>query len=34
MFEFALLIGVKHSNQDFSYEIGAGNLKAEEKAFN
>jgi len=27
-------MGVKHSNQDHSYEIGAGHLKAEEKAFN
>ena len=28
------LIGVTHSNQDRSYEIGAGNLKADQKAFN
>ena len=28
------LIGVTHSNQDRSYEIGAGNLKGDQKAFN
>lgn len=28
------LIGVTHSNQDRSYEIGAGNLKADQRAFN
>ncbi|TCB62329.1 hypothetical protein [Acinetobacter terrae] len=28
------LMGVTHSNQDRSYEIGAGNLKADQKAFN
>jgi hypothetical protein len=28
------LIGITHSNQDRSYEIGAGNLKGEQKAFN
>lgn len=28
------LIGVTHSNQDRRYEIGAGNLKGEQKAFN
>ncbi len=28
------LIGMTHSNQDRSYEIGAGNLKADQKAFN
>lgn len=28
------LIGVTHSNQDRSYEISAGNLKADQKAFN
>lgn len=28
------LIGVTHSNQDRSYEIGVGNLKADQKAFN
>lgn len=31
---FDFLIGVTHSNQDRSYEIGAGNLKADQKAFN
>ena len=29
-----LLIGVTHSNQDRSYEISAGNLKGDQKAFN
>ena len=28
------LIGVTHSNQDRGYEIGAGNLKADQRAFN
>ncbi len=28
------LVGITHSNQDRSYEIGAGNLKADQKAFN
>ncbi|WP_104499125.1 hypothetical protein [Acinetobacter indicus] len=28
------LIGLTHSNQDRSYEIGAGNLKGDQKAFN
>ena len=32
--QLSFLIGVTHSNQDRSYEIGAGNLKAEQKAFN
>lgn len=29
-----LLIGITHSNQDKSYEIGAGNLRGEQRAFN
>ena len=32
--DFDFLLGVTHSNQDRSYEIGAGNLKADQKAFN
>lgn len=28
------MIGLTHSNQDRSYEIGAGNLKGDQKAFN
>lgn len=28
------LVGITHSNQDRSYEIGAGNLKGDQKAFN
>lgn len=28
------LVGITHSNQDRGYEIGAGNLKGEQKAFN
>jgi len=31
---FDFLMGVTYSNQDRSYEIGAGNLKADQKAFN
>lgn len=31
---FPFLLGITHSNQDRSYEIGAGNLKADQKAFN
>ncbi|MEJ2898155.1 hypothetical protein [Acinetobacter sp. NS-4] len=32
--QYDFLIGVTHSNQDRGYEIGAGNLKADQKAFN
>lgn len=32
--QLSFLMGVTHSNQDRRYEIGAGNLKAEQKAFN
>ncbi|TCB52568.1 hypothetical protein E0H80_01600 [Acinetobacter sp. ANC 4779] len=32
--KFDFLIGATHSNQDRSYEIGARNLKADQKAFN
>ncbi|OAL81336.1 hypothetical protein AY606_00895 [Acinetobacter sp. SFB] len=32
--KFDFLIGATHSNQDRIYEIGAGNLKADQKAFN
>ena len=32
--QLSFLIGVTHSNQDRGYEIGAGNLKGEQKAFN
>lgn len=32
--QIELLIGITHSNQDKSYEIGAGNLRGEQRAFN
>ena len=32
--KLSFLLGITHSNQDRSYEIGAGNLKADQKAFN
>lgn len=32
--QLKFLIGATHSNQDRGYEIGAGNLKGEQKAFN
>ena len=32
--QIEFLIGITHSNQDRSYEIGAGNLKGDQKAFN
>ena len=32
--KFDFLIGATHSNQDRSYEISAGNLKADQRAFN
>ena len=31
---FEFLLGLTHSNQDRRYEIGAGHLKADQKAFN
>lgn len=32
--EWQFMIGLTHSNQDRSYEIGAGNLKGDQRAFN
>ena len=32
--QWQFVVGITHSNQDRSYEIGAGNLKADQKAFN
>ncbi|ALH95502.1 hypothetical protein [Acinetobacter equi] len=32
--QWQFMIGVTHSNQDRSYEIGAGNLKGDQRAFN
>lgn len=32
--QWQFMIGLTHSNQDRSYEIGAGNLKGDQRAFN
>ncbi|MCW8037782.1 MULTISPECIES: hypothetical protein [Acinetobacter] len=32
--QWQFMIGLTHSNQDSSYEIGAGNLKGDQRAFN
>ena len=32
--QWQFVVGITHSNQDRSYEIGAGNLKGDERAFN
>ena len=32
--QWQFMIGITHSNQDRSYEIGAGNLKGDQRAFN
>jgi hypothetical protein len=32
--QWQFMIGLTHSNQDRSYEIGAGNLKSDQRAFN